>query len=96
MDDRKKITLSLMEHATIFLRIRDAGYQLILIAADWIKEGDESRARDALSKIDDFYYDNFYINDVEEKLEIAEATILLIEAFGITDFKLLRERGLKA
>lgn len=92
----KRSTLNLMEIATCNLGLKEAGYHLILIAADWIDEGDLDRARNALSMITDFYYEHYLVQQTQETELIREAVARLVEAFNVTDFRLLRTRGFQA
>jgi len=96
MDDTKRHTLELMTDVSLRLSIREAGKHLILIAYDYSIDNELSKARNVLSMVSDYYYDNHLIEDVLNDEFFSKAVIELILEFGVTDFKLLRDLGFRA
>jgi len=92
----KRDTIEFMESLLPKLTVRDMGAFLLIIASEWVTEGELERARNTASQVTDFYLDNFLEIDVRENGTLREAVAVLIEAFGVIDFKLLRSIGVQA
>lgn len=96
MDSVKRNTLNLMELATFQLPVDKAGYHLVLIAADWIREEETARATYSLSLISDDFLENDLVKLSLIDKEIARAIALLVDVLKITDFRIFKKKGIQA
>lgn len=83
MDEERKSTLRLMASLVDRLSVRDAGYQLILIAKDYAEDGDLVEARNHLARIHRDYFTDHIHDHVAASKDFAQAVALLIDIFGV-------------
>jgi hypothetical protein len=83
MDDQHRATLQLMASLVERLGPKDAGYQLILIARDYVEAGELDEARKHLAMLPATYVDDYMPNDIFNNEEFGHAVALLIDVFGL-------------
>lgn len=83
MDDQYRATLKLISDFADRLEVSNAGYQLILIARDFVEDGNLIEARDHLARIKPEYFRDYIHKHVEMNEDFAQAVALLIDTFGL-------------
>lgn len=70
--------------------------RLVILAHDNLRSGDFANARYWLSLISDDFYDSQAVKLALEDEDFAEMIADLVEGFCVTDFRSLKDRGVKA
>lgn len=83
MDERRLQTLELIEMYLPRLSYKDAGYQLILLANDYLQLQDHDKSYALLQKIDQKYFEKEFYEDIQRSKEFAVAVANLIEVFSL-------------
>lgn len=83
MDDERRRTLALIEHAVRFSTPEERGRQLVLVVRDYVEDVDLPEALRVLRSIEQSYFEGpIYLQAAEERA-FGEAVALLIETFGL-------------
>lgn len=95
MDARKRETLILIEELAGLGNRDDRGYQLVMVAHDYLEDDDLPRARDVLSRVEPAYFTEGIWIRCAESDSFAKTVADLLDAFGL-DLTLARSRGFDA
>lgn len=78
------------------ISIEDTGYWLVINAHNaWYVE-DIVTARNLLNQVSDVYWNKYFHKHLQEDESFRQAVSDLVEEFGVTDFRLLRDKGIQA
>lgn len=76
--------------------IENTGYWLIRNAHDAWYANNITVARELLCQVSDVYWERYFPKHLQEEQKIREMVADLVMEFGVVDFRLLRDRGIKA
>lgn len=92
MDDAKKKTLELIEKQAHRMTDEERGKQLVIVARDYVVDGQRMRGVEVLRKIEPEYFEKTIVQQALEDAGLATAITDLCAEFEIADLALVARK----